>query len=243
MSGPDPKDPHTRDVAISDYTKALGGDIRGIRIALPTNYFFDDVQSAVGDAVTDAVKRLEKLGAIIVPTTIRGIDGVVESWLPIAIAEAATYHQKSFRTHGELYGEDVRILLAAGEMTLATTYINALRVRFAWKSFLKEAMRDVDVIVTPTLPNTAMKVGETISKIGSREESVFAVSARFCAPFNMAGLPAASIPCGFAPNGLPIGLQIVGKPFDEEMVLKLGHAFESDTDYHLKRPQLPGLNN
>ena len=131
MSGPDPKDPHTRDVAISDYTKALGGDIRGIRIALPTNYFFDDVQSAVGDAVTDAVKRLEKLGAIIVPTTIRGIDGVVESWLPIAIAEAATYHQKSFRTHGELYGEDVRILLAAGEMTLATTYINALRVRFA----------------------------------------------------------------------------------------------------------------
>jgi aspartyl-tRNA(Asn)/glutamyl-tRNA(Gln) amidotransferase subunit A len=104
-------------------------------------------------------------------------------------------------------------------------------------------MQDVDVIVTPTLPNTAMKVGETTIKIGLKEETVFAVSARFCAPFDMVGLPAASIPCGFAPNGLPIGLQIVGKPFGEETVLKLGHAFERNTDYHLRRPRLPGLVN
>jgi len=125
-------------------------------------------------------------------------------------------------------------------LPLATTYINAQRVRFAWKSTLREKMQEVDVLVTPTLPNTAMKVGESVSKIGSKEETVFEVSARFCAPFNMAGLPAASIPCGFAPNGLPIGLQIVGKPFDEEMVLRVGHAFESDTDYHLRRPPLSG---
>jgi aspartyl-tRNA(Asn)/glutamyl-tRNA(Gln) amidotransferase subunit A len=108
---------------------------------------------------------------------------------------------------------------------------------------LKEVMREIDVIVMPTLPNTAMKVGETISRIGAREESVFEVSARFCAPFNMAGLPAASIPCGFDPSGLPIGLQIVGKPFDEETVLKLAHAFERATDYHLRRPRLAGLTN
>jgi len=88
-----------------------------------------------------------------------------------------------------------------------------------------------------------MKVGETISRIGSKEESVFAVSARFVAPFNMSGLPAASIPCGFAPNGLPIGLQIVGKSFDEETVLRLGNAFQRDTEYHLKKPRLPGLGD
>ena len=163
--------------------------------------------------------------------------------MPIAVAEAATFHQRSFRDKMALYGDEVRVLLETGELTLATTYINALRVRLAWKLQLKETMREVDVIVTPTLPNTAMRVGQTISKIGSREESVFAVSARFCAPFNMVGLPAVSIPCGFAPDGLPIGLQIVGKPFDEEMILRLAHAFEGDTDYHLKRPRLPGLAN
>jgi aspartyl-tRNA(Asn)/glutamyl-tRNA(Gln) amidotransferase subunit A len=241
MSGSDPKDPHTKDLAVPDYTKAIGGDIHGIRVGLPTNYFFDDIQTAVADAVTDAVRRLEKLGAMIVPIAIPGVDGIVDAWLPIAMAEAAAYHQHSFRTKTDLYGDEVRRLLEAGELTLATTYINALRVRFAWKSELKEAMRDVDVIVAPTLPNTAMRVGETVSKIGSKEETVFAVSARFCAPFNMAGLPAASIPCGFAPNGLPIGLQIVGKPFDEETVLKVGHAFESDTDYHIRRPRLLAL--
>jgi aspartyl-tRNA(Asn)/glutamyl-tRNA(Gln) amidotransferase subunit A len=241
MSGVDPKDPYTKHVAIPDYTRAIAGDIRGMRVGLPTNYFFDDIQPAVGDAVTNAVRRLEKLGAIIVPIAVQGIDGIIDSWLPIAIAEAATYHQQSFRTKADLYDEDVRRLLEAGELMLATTYINAQRVRMAWKLSLKDAMRDVDVIVTPTLPNTAMKVGETISRIGSKEESVFAVSARFVAPFNMSGLPAASIPCGFAPNGLPIGLQIVGKPFDEATVLQLGHTFERDTDYHLKRPRLPGL--
>jgi aspartyl-tRNA(Asn)/glutamyl-tRNA(Gln) amidotransferase subunit A len=241
ISGADPRDPHTKQLQVPDYTKAIDRDIRGMRIGLPTNYFFDDIQTAVGDAVMDGVRQLEKLGAIIVPVAIPGVDGIVDSWLPIAMAEAATYHQHSFRAKADLYGNDVRLLLEAGELTLATTYINALRVRFAWKASLKETMRNVDVIVTPTLPNTAMRLGETLSKIGSKEESVFAVSARFCAPFNMAGLPAASIPCGFAPNGLPIGLQIVGKPFDEETVLKAGHAFESNTDYHLKRPQLLGL--
>jgi aspartyl-tRNA(Asn)/glutamyl-tRNA(Gln) amidotransferase subunit A len=241
MSGADPKDPSTKRVPVPDYTKALTGDVAGMRVGLPTNYFFDDIQAAVGDALSDAVRTLEKLGAVIVPLAIPGIDGIVDSWLPITLAEAAVYHQQSLRAKADLYGEDVRFLLETGELTLATTYINAQRVRFNWKSTLRRAMQEVDVIVTPTLPNTAMKVGETVSKIGSRIETVFDVSARFCAPFNMAGFPAASIPCGFAPNGLPIGLQIVGKAFEEETVLRVGQAFESNTDYHLMRPRLPGL--
>jgi aspartyl-tRNA(Asn)/glutamyl-tRNA(Gln) amidotransferase subunit A len=243
MSGADPKDPHTKNLPVPDYTQSLGGDIHGIRVGLPSNFFFDDVEAGVGDAVTRAVQTLEKQGAKIIPIAIPGIDGLIDSWLAIGVAEAAAYHQQSFRTKADLYGEDVRLLLETGELTLATTYINAQRARFAWQSSLKEAMREVDVIVTPTLPNTAMKVGQKTSKIGSKEESVFAVSARFCAPFNMAGLPAASVPCGFAANGLPIGLQIVGKAFDEETVLKLAHAFERDTDYHLKRPPLASLGH
>jgi aspartyl-tRNA(Asn)/glutamyl-tRNA(Gln) amidotransferase subunit A len=243
MAGVDPIDPHTIDVEVPDYTQALVGDIRGLRLGVPTNYFFDDVQPAVGDAVTEAARQFEKLGATIVSITIPFDGRIIDSWVAIAVAEAAVYHQQSFRAGADLYGDNVRLLLEAGELTLATTYINAQRARLSWKSSLKQAMQDVDVIVTPTLPNTAMKVGETTIKIGLKEETVFAVSARFCAPFDMVGLPAASIPCGFAPNGLPIGLQIVGKPFGEETVLKLGHAFERNTDYHLRRPRLPGLVN
>jgi aspartyl-tRNA(Asn)/glutamyl-tRNA(Gln) amidotransferase subunit A len=82
MSGVDPKDPYTKCVAVSDYTRAIAGDIRGMRVGLPTNYFFDDIQPAVGEAVTNAVRRLEKLGAIIVPIAVPGIDGVIDSWLP-----------------------------------------------------------------------------------------------------------------------------------------------------------------
>jgi len=243
MAGTDPLDPHTIGVEVPDFTAALSGDIKGVRLGVPTNYFFSDVQPAVGDAVMGAVRLLEKLGATIVPVPMLIDDRIIDAWVAIAIAEAAVYHQHSLRTNADLYGEDVRLLLEAGELTFATTYINAQRVRMCWKSSLHEAMRDVDALVTPTLPNTAMKVGEPTIKIGSREETVFAVSARFCAPFNMAGLPAASIPCGFAPNGLPIGLQIVGKPFDEAAVLKIAYAFERNTDYHLRRPQIRSISD
>jgi aspartyl-tRNA(Asn)/glutamyl-tRNA(Gln) amidotransferase subunit A len=122
-----------RTPAVPDYTRAIAGDIRGMRVGLPTTYFFDDIQPAVGDAVTDAVRRLERLGAIIVPIAVPGIDGIIDSWLIIAIAEAVTYHQQSLRAKADLYGEDVRRLLEAGELMLATTYINAQRVRMAWK--------------------------------------------------------------------------------------------------------------
>ncbi|MDN4985605.1 amidase [Bradyrhizobium sp. WYCCWR 13022] len=241
MSGVDSNDPSSRNLPVPDYTKALDGDVRGIRIGVPSNYFFDDVQPAVAHAVSEAVTVLEKLGAAIVPLTVPSMEGIIDSWLAIALAEAATYHQQSLRSKDDLYASDVRFLLEAGELTLATTYINAQRVRHAWRSSLRAAMETVDVMVTPTLPNTAMKVGQTVSKIGAKEETVFEVSARFCAPFNLAGFPAASIPCGFAPDGLPIGLQIIGKPFEEEAILRVGQAFESRTDHHLRAPSIAGL--
>ena len=243
IAGPDPRDPHTIDVGVPDYTLALSGDVRGMRLGVPTNYFFDDIQPAVGEAVMEAIKRFENMGAIIVPVAIPFDDHIIDSWVAISMSEAAVYHQESLRSKADLYGDDVRLLLEAGELTLATTYINAQRSRLSWKSALTEATRNIDVLVTPTLPNTAMKVGEPSIKIGKKEESVFEVSVRLCAPFDMAGLPAASVPCGFAPNGLPIGLQIVGKPFDEETVLKVCHAFESNSDFHRRRPRRPGIGS
>jgi Asp-tRNA(Asn)/Glu-tRNA(Gln) amidotransferase A subunit family amidase len=156
--------------------------------------------------------------------------------LAIAMSEAAVYHQSSLRATPDLYSDETRLLLEAGEMVPATTYINAQRARVAVKAAFRQALRDVDVLVTPTQPSTALKIGQTLSRIGSREESVFGVSARFCAPFNITGLPAASIPCGLSTDRLPIGLQIIGKPFDEATILKVADAYERNTRWHLKYP-------
>jgi aspartyl-tRNA(Asn)/glutamyl-tRNA(Gln) amidotransferase subunit A len=238
MAGPDPLDPHTKDIAVPNYAAGLSGDIRGVRLGLPSNYFFDDVEPFVEQAIRTAIADLEALGAKAVPISIPDLDGVLDCMLAIAMSEAATYHQQTMRATPELFSDETRQLLETGELTLATTYINAQRSRLAIKNAFKQAMRDVDVLVTPTQPTTALKIGQTTSRIGAREESVFAVSARFCAPFNILGLPAISVPCGFSPEGMPIGLQIIGKPFDEETVLRIADAFERSTQWHLKHPAI-----
>jgi aspartyl-tRNA(Asn)/glutamyl-tRNA(Gln) amidotransferase subunit A len=238
MAGPDPLDPHSKDVAVPNYADALSGDIRAVRLGVPSNYFFDDVELWVEEAVRTAIASLEALGAKAVPVFIPDLDGVLDCTLAIAMSEASTYHQQTVRTTPELFTDETRLLLEAGELTLATTYINAQRLRFAIKNAVKQAMRDVDVLVTPTQPATALKIGQTTSRIGAREESVFAVSARFCAPFNISGLPAISVPCGFSPERMPVGLQIIGKPYDEETVLRIADAFERNTEWHLKFPAI-----
>ena len=240
MAGQDVLDPHTKDVAAPDYTAALTGDISGLRLGIPTNYFCEDVQPEVADAVAKAVKDLESLGAKLVPVEISDLDGVLDCMLAIAMSEAAAYHQVSLRRTPELFTEETRLLLEAGEMIPATTYINAQRARVAVKAAFRQALRDVDVLVTPTQPSTALKIGQSVSRIGVREESVFGVSARFCAPFNISGLPAASVPCGISTDRLPVGLQVIGKPFDEATVLKVADAYERGTRWHLQYPPISG---
>jgi Asp-tRNA(Asn)/Glu-tRNA(Gln) amidotransferase A subunit family amidase len=238
IAGFDPDDPHTKDVPVPDYVAALTGNIHGLRIGVPRNYFFEDVQASVQEAVAVAIRTLESLGANAVPVTIAGLDDVLDCFFPLVMSEASTYHQKTLRLSPDLFGEDVRLFLEAGELMLATTYITAQRARSMFKASFQEALRNVDVLVTPAQPMTAPKVGQTLCRFGDREESLFAASARFCAPFNLSGLPAASVPCGFAPDGLPIGLQIVGKPFDEATVLRVADAFERHTDWHLRHPAI-----
>jgi aspartyl-tRNA(Asn)/glutamyl-tRNA(Gln) amidotransferase subunit A len=235
---PDPLDPHTKDVAVPNYVGALSGDIRGVRLGVPSNYFFDDVEPFVDHAVRSAIANLEALGAKAVPISIPELDGVLDCMLAIVMPEASAYHQQAMRATPELFSDETRLLLEAGELMPATTYINAQRSRFAIKNAFKLAMRDIDALVTPTQPTTALKIGQTTSRIGSREESVFGVSARFCAPFNISGLPAISVPCGLSPHGMPVGLQIIGKPFDEETVLRIADAFERSTQWHLKYPTI-----
>jgi Asp-tRNA(Asn)/Glu-tRNA(Gln) amidotransferase A subunit family amidase len=231
MAGQDSQDFDTKDVAVEDYSQALTGDVRGVRLGLPSSYFTDDVTPAVAEAFDAAIAHLTSLGATVVTVDVGDLDGALDCMLAIAMAEAAVYHQGSLANTPHLYGSETRLLLEAGALMAASTYLNAQRVRTAVKVGFGRALSEVDVLLTPTQPRTAMKVGESVSRIGSREESVFEVSARFCAPFNLGGLPAASVPCGWCQDGLPIGLQIIGRPFDESTVLRVADAYQRSTEH------------
>lgn len=236
MAGYDPDDPSTRDIGVPDYAAGLTGDLRGLRIGVPQNYFFDDLQPEVDTSVKEALKVLHELGGEIVEVTLEHFDDILPTFLSIVIPEAATYHLEMFRAHGSEYGSDVKELLETGNLFLATTYIAAQRNRSAINSSLAAIFDKVDVIATPTLPVTAPRVGQEFYEWGARRESVFNACARFLCPFNLAGLPAATVRCGADSGQMPIGLQIAGRAFDEATVLKVADAFEGTSEWSRQHP-------
>ncbi len=238
MAGHDPLDQTTIDVPVPDYSAALNGDIAGVRIGVPQNYFFEQVNPAVEGIVRAAISQLESQGAQLLDVTIENLDNLVESFLSIVQPEAAAYHLETFKTHAGAYNDDVRLLLEQGQLILATTYVNALRSRAVIRDSFREAFADIDVMVTPGLPVTAPRKDQETYSWPEGEELVFRAHARFNCPFNLSGLPGATVPCGFAPDGLPVGIQIVGKPFEEGMVLRVADAYQQATDWHRRRPSL-----
>ena len=153
------------------------------------------------------------------------------------VPEAASYHIRTFRENPNIYNDDVRELLQQGNIVFATTYINAMRSRSVIRDGFRKAFDGIDVMVVPGLPVTAPKAGQAAYDWGTWKEPVFRAHARFNCPFNLSGLPAATIPCGFANDGLPVGLQIAGKPFDEATVLQVADAYQRKT-MALRRPNL-----
>lgn len=151
-------------------------------------------------------------------------------------AEASAYHERFFKTRAEDYGGDVRANLEVAQFTTASHYLKAQRVRGVLREELLEVLRRVDVIVTPTVPATAPKIGERVLEIGNRKVGVDALGS-LTSLFNLAGLPAISLPCGFTAAGLPVGLQIAGRLFEEATVLRVAAAYEASTDWHLARPR------
>jgi aspartyl-tRNA(Asn)/glutamyl-tRNA(Gln) amidotransferase subunit A len=143
------------------------------------------------------------------------------------------------RDSAHLYNDDVRVMLEAGEFVPATTYIRAQRVRNLLQQAFRKLYDKVDVIVAPTIAATAVTAGtESITWPDGSEEPLISAYTRFAVPGNVTGLPCLSVPCGFSSEGLPIGFQAIGRPFDEATVLRLGAAYESATEWHQRRPDI-----
>ena len=239
IAGYDALDDHSAQVPVADYRAQLTRGARGLRIGLIRDYSLSHVQPAVGDTIRAALRTLESLGVEIHEVSMPSIHGNISAQLTIESCEPSTYHQEWLRTRPADYGEDVRTLLELGEMYLATHYLQAQRYRSVLRKEFLEGFKGIDVFVTPTLPFTATPCGATTVAIeGHREEDMLSAIMQFTGAPSLAGLPALSLPVGFDGDGLPVGMQVIGRPFDEATLFRLGHAYQQATDWHTRAPQL-----
>ncbi len=239
IAGPDPKDPSCSAAPVVDYTADLGRGVRGIRIGVVPGYFFHHLQRPVHDAVRAALKTFEGLGASVVDVNIENIHGNISAQLTIESAEPSSYHQRWLRERPGDYGEDVRTLLEIGEMLLATHYVQAQRYRSLLRSEFLSAFKTVDVFICPTLPFTATPVGamKVVIENGVEEDMLSAIMQYTGVP-SLTGLPSLNVPCGFDQDALPVGMQIIGQPFGEAALFRVGAAFQAATDFHKRAPAL-----
>jgi len=227
LAGYDPRDPASLAAPAADYRPTTGTDLSGLRIGVPSSYYFDHVDPEVETAVRHAVDRLRTLGAHLVDVEIPMARYVQATHWGLMVPEATAYHERTLRTVPELYEADVRVLLEAGELMTAGDYLRAQRSRTLMRDAWDRLLREVDVIAAPAVPATAVRAGqETITWADGSVESVSDAYVRLSSPANITGVPALCLPVGHDTAGLPIGMQLLGRPLGESVLLRVGHAYE-----------------
>ena len=256
VAGRDPADSTSVDRPVPRYSEGLTGEIRGLRIGVPKEYFVSGMVPEVEQAVRDAIRLLGKNGAVVEEISLPHTEYAVAVYYIVATAEASSNlarydgmrfgHRAEARdltetymlTRDEGFGVEVKRRIMLGTYALSAGYydayyLKAQRVRTLIKRDFDAAFQRCDVIVTPTAPTAAFKIGEKI-----QDPLQMYLSDIYTISVNLAGLPALSLPCGFDQGGMPIGLQIIGKHFDEPTVLRLAHAYEQATEWHRRKPKL-----
>jgi len=239
LAGYDPADPACQTQPVPDYTKALDKPIEGLRIGVCRNHFFERNDVDVEHAVEQAIADLAGQGATVQDFRVPLLDYGLGAIFAIELASSTAYHDASLRAgRAAHFQPDVRTLVEIGRFVTAADYLKAEQYRTVLMDEFRKVFETVDVVVTPTTPITAWKIGDWHVEVGGRQESVLAASWRFTYPFNLPGLPAVSVPCGFDRRGLPIGLQIAARPYDEMTLLRVAHAYERTHDWTNRTPEL-----
>ena len=239
IAGPDPNDPSASSRPLPDYRKEMRGSIRGLRLGVPRRYFFEHVDPEIQKLVSEAIRQLESMGTTTVEVDIPDLESCSAMEAHITLAEATSYHEPYLKKQADDYSPGVRTNLEAGRYLLATDYVTSQRARTLLQRNFNEAFNRADVIVSPTLPAFSPPVGEVWVQSGDLRENVIDAFLRFNIPYDLTGFPAISIPCGLSSTGLPIGLQIAGRAFDETTVLRVANAYEQSTEWHPARYALP----
>ena len=256
VAGHDPADSTSVDVPVPDYAAALTGDVKGLKIGVPKEYFAAGLQPEVEQAVRRGIDELEKAGALVTEVSLPRNDYAVAAYYIIAAAEAssnlARYDGMRYgprvqaedltstymKSRAQGFGHEVKRRIMLGTYVLSAGYydayyLKAQKVRTLLKQDMESALGECDAIVAPTCPTTAFKLEEmTHDPLQMYLSDILTISV------NLAGLPALSVPCGFDDAGLPIGMQIIGRHFDEATVLRLGYAYEQATEWRTLRPEI-----
>ncbi len=238
MAGYDPRDPTTSVLPVPDYMAALTGNVKGLRIGVIRPFFMESAARPVQSAIEQAVKTLEGLGASVQAVALEKVKIAAGASTAMIAAEAYAYHEEWIKTRPQDYGADVRERLRVGAFVSGAEYVNGQRARAVLRDEVDSVLARLDVLLCPTTPIVATPVGVNETEINGEKHGVRPSLIRFTRPFNTTGHPAASIPCGFNDEGLPIGLQIIGRPFDEATVLRVADAYQRVTDWHTRRPPL-----
>ncbi|MBI2861921.1 MAG: Asp-tRNA(Asn)/Glu-tRNA(Gln) amidotransferase subunit GatA [Chloroflexi bacterium] len=241
IAGYDPEDPGSANIQVPDFAQALAGGIKDLRVGVPKEYFFDHVDNQVQEAVVGAIKKLEELGAVLDEVAFPSAKNSMAATMVINWAESSAYHEPYIRTRVGEYDPEVGSRLQIGYFIFAVDYIRAQRVRTIISREMQQALGRVDVIVTPTCPVVAPTVNQCTEGPGEGSRNrldVRNLMPRLTSIFNLTGNPAITVPCGFTAGGLPIGLQIAGRKYDEGTVLRVAHAYQASTPWHSKRPPL-----
>jgi aspartyl-tRNA(Asn)/glutamyl-tRNA(Gln) amidotransferase subunit A len=210
--------------------------VKSFRIGIPRQYFFDNIRTDVRKAVLAAIGIFEQLGAKITELSLRGMEETAALASEITGDEAFANHEKWLKQRPQDYGKDVRLRLEQSSKTTAALYIGAQQKRLAYSERLDDALSKVDILLAPTLPITAPGIEQREIRIGNAVEDIRTALLRLTRPGNLSGLPAISIPCGFSPEELPIGLQLIGRRFAETTLLRAAYAYEQATPWHLAFP-------
>jgi len=257
LSGHDPKDSTSIDVPVPAYTKTLNDPVKGLRIGVPKEFFGEGLDSEVEGSIQVALREYEKLGAKLVAVTLPHSRYAVAVYYIVATAEASSNlarfdgmhygHRTKVKTdlintyaksRGEGFGKEVQRRIMLGTYALSSGYkddyyLKALKVRRLIKNDFDDAFKSCDVVMGPTAPSAAFKMGEkSDNPLAMYLSDIYTISC------NLAGIAGLSIPCGFTKGGLPIGLQLLSPPFDEEKMLRIARMYETVTDWHTKRPTL-----
>lgn len=256
IAGYDPLDSTSLPIAVPDYTQVLGREVKGMRVGIPKEYFIEGVEAEVDASVKEAIKVLEGLGVEVKELSLPHTEYAVAVYYLIAPAEASSnlarydgvrYGYRSKESAGLLdmyrcsrsegFGTEVKRRIMLGTYALSAGYYDAYykkasQVRTLIRQDFEKAFNKCDVIITPTAPTPAFKLGEKID-----DPLKMYLSDIFTIPANLAGIPGISLPCGFTSGGLPIGFQILANAFQEEMLLKVAHAYEQHTSWHRKKPE------
>jgi aspartyl-tRNA(Asn)/glutamyl-tRNA(Gln) amidotransferase subunit A len=239
LAGFDARDPGSADVPVGDYMTELEQGVKGLRIGVPRNFFFEHVETEVEAGVRAALATLQKEGAELVEVEIPMADMISAIEFGLCMPEASAYHRTMIRERAELYEPDVRTFLEAGMMIPAVDYIAALRQRTlmqaAWRTMFEA--NGLDALIGPAVAAVAMRRDQpTITWPDGTEETASSVYVRLSAPANVTGTPSVSVPCGFGKGGLPVALQVMGRPFGEARILRIARAYERTADWSTKKP-------